>query len=151
MRVAHYGTGHTGTLVLRQLLQRPDIELVGHLVHTPAKVGLDSGEIVGLDPVGVRATGNFEEFCALDVDCVTYFATEFGRDIDDVIDEMCRLLQSGKNVVTTTYVRLVYPRSLPAYLLPNWKGPVRQDSQRSSGRASRPDSPPTRYRSTARP
>jgi hypothetical protein len=117
LRVAHYGTGHTGTLVLRQLLQRPDIELVGHLVHTPAKVGLDSGEIVGVDPVGVHATADFEEFCALDADCVTYFATEFGRDIGDVIDEMCRLLQSGKNVVTTTYVRLVYPQSLPAYLL----------------------------------
>ena len=53
-RVAHYGTGHTGTLVLRQLLQRSDLELVGHLVHTPAKVGKDSGEIAEIDPVGVR-------------------------------------------------------------------------------------------------
>lgn len=112
-RVAHYGTGHTGTLVLRQLLARPDLELVGHLVHTPTKVGMDSGEIVGVDPVGVHAIGSFDEFCALDADCVTYFATEFGRDVDEVIDEMCRLLASGKNVVTTTFVRLVYPQSLP--------------------------------------
>jgi 2,4-diaminopentanoate dehydrogenase len=116
-RVAHYGTGHTGTLVLRQLLERPDIELVGHLVHTPSKVGMDSGEIVGIDPVGVRAIGSFDEFCALDVDCVTYMATEFGREVDDVIDEMCRLLESGKNVVTTTFIRLVYPKSLPPELL----------------------------------
>lgn len=116
-RVAHYGTGHTGTLVLRQLLERPDIELVGHLVHSPEKVGRDSGEIVGVDPVGVRAVGSFDEFCALDVDCVTYMATEFGRDVDDVIDEMCRLLESGKNVVTTTFIRLVYPKSLPPAML----------------------------------
>ena len=116
-RVAHYGTGHTGTLVLRQLLQRPDVELVGHLVHSPEKVGRDSGEIVGVDPVGVRATGSFDEFCALDVDCVTYMATEFGREVDDVIDEMCRLLESGKNVVTTTFIRLVYPKSLPPDML----------------------------------
>jgi hypothetical protein len=116
-RVAHYGTGHTGTLVLRQLLERPDIELVGHLVHTPAKVGMDSGEIVGVDPVGVRAIGSFDEFCALDADCVTYLATEFGREVDDVIDEMSRLLESGKNVVTTTFIRLVYPKSLPLELL----------------------------------
>lgn len=116
-RVAHYGTGHTGTLVLRQLLERPDIELVGHLVHTPEKIGKDSGEIAGVDPVGVRAIGSFEEFCALDADCVTYMATEFGREIDDVIDEMCRLLESGKNVVTTTFIRLVYPRSLPPEML----------------------------------
>lgn len=116
-RVAHYGTGHTGTLVLRQLLARPDIELVGHLVHSPEKVGRDSGEIVGVAPVGVRAIGSFDEFCALDVDCVTYMATEFGREIDDVIDEMCRLLESGKNVVTTTFIRLVYPKSLPPEML----------------------------------
>jgi hypothetical protein len=53
--VAHYGTGHTGTLVLRQLLERPDVELVGHLVHTPEKVGKDSGEIAGVASVGVHA------------------------------------------------------------------------------------------------
>ena len=116
-RVAHYGTGHTGKLVLRQLLERTDIELVGHLVHTPEKVGMDSGEIVGGDPVGVHAIGSFEEFCTLDADCVTYMATEFGREIDDVIDEMCRLLESGKNVVTTTFIRLVYPKSLPPDML----------------------------------
>jgi hypothetical protein len=116
-RVAHYGTGHTGTLVLRQLLERPDIELVGHLVHSPEKVGMDSGEIVGVDPVGVIAIGGFDEFCALDADCVTYMATEFGRDVDDVITEMCRLLESGKNVVTTTFIRLVYPKSLPPEML----------------------------------
>ena len=117
IKVAHYGTGQTGTMVLRQLLERPDIELVGHLVHTPAKVGMDSGEIVGVDPVGVKATGSFDEFCALNADCVTYMATEFGREVDDVIDEMCRLLESGKNVVTTTFIRLVYPKSLPPNML----------------------------------
>jgi hypothetical protein len=116
-RVAHYGTGHTGTLVLRQLLERPDIELVGHLVHTPAKVGLDSGQIVGVDPAGVRAIDSFDDFCAIDADCVTYMATEFGRKVDDVIDEMCQLLKSGKNVVTTAFIRLVYPKSLPPELL----------------------------------
>jgi len=116
-RVAHYGTGHTGILVLRQLLERPDVELVGHLVHTPAKVGKDSGEIAGVAPVGVHAINRFDEFCALDADCVTYMATEFGREVDDVIDEMCRLLESGKNVVTTTFIRLVYPKSLPPEML----------------------------------
>jgi hypothetical protein len=65
----------------------------------------------------VRAIGSFDEFCALDADCVTYMATEFGREIDDVIDEMCRLLESGKNVVTTTFIRLVYPKSLPPDML----------------------------------
>jgi len=38
LRVAHFGTGHTGTQVLRQILQRPDLELVGHLLHSLKKV-----------------------------------------------------------------------------------------------------------------
>ena len=117
LRLAHFGTGHTGMLVLRQILQRSELQLVGHLVHTPAKVGVDSGEIAGVGPVGVLATDSFEDFCTLDADCVTYFATEFGRDVTDVIDQMCRILESGTNVVTTTFVRLVYPQSLPAELL----------------------------------
>ena len=37
LRVAHFGTGQTGMVVLRQLLARNDIELVGHLVHSPDK------------------------------------------------------------------------------------------------------------------
>jgi hypothetical protein len=57
-RVAHYGTGDTGSQALRGIIRRPEFELVAHLVHSPEKVGRDSGEIVGLAPVGVhgRAT-----------------------------------------------------------------------------------------------
>ncbi len=111
--------GHAGTLVLRQLLQRPDVEIGRPPGAQPGEnPGGDPGEIVGVNPVGVRATGSFgDEFCALDADCVTYMATEFGREVDDVIDEMCRLLESGKNVVTTTFIRLVYPKSLPPDML----------------------------------
>ncbi len=112
LRVAHFGTGHTGMVVLRQLLQRRDIQVVGHLVHTPDKVGQDCGVLAGSDPIGVTATDDFDAFCALDADCVTYLATDFGRPVDEVIDQMCRLLAAGKNVVTTTFVRLVYAPSL---------------------------------------
>lgn len=117
LRVAHFGTGHTGTVVLRQILSRPDLELVAHLVHSPHKAGLDSGVIAGLAPVGVPATTDFDEFCELDADCVTYCATDFGRDVDEVIEQMCQILASGKNMVTTTFIRLVYPPSLPGDML----------------------------------
>jgi 2,4-diaminopentanoate dehydrogenase len=56
LRVGHIGTGHTGALALRMILGCPRLELIGHLVHNPEKVGRDSGEIVGLDPVGISAT-----------------------------------------------------------------------------------------------
>jgi hypothetical protein len=112
-RVAHYGTGDTGSQALRGVIARPEFHLVAHLVHSPNKAGLDSGEIVGVRPVGVRATTDFAEFLRVDADCVTYFATDFGRDPDDVIGEMCAILASGKNLVTSTMPLLAYPTALP--------------------------------------
>ncbi len=148
-RAAHYGTGHAGTLALRQLLQRPDLQLLGHLVHTRERVGRDSGEIVGVDPVGVRATGDFEAFCELNADCVTYMATEFGRDVDEVVDEMCRLLESGKNVVTTTFIRLVCLRSLPPEMLTKLEKACAAGQSAFIGTGIAPDSPPMPCRSTS--
>jgi hypothetical protein len=116
-RVAHYGTGDTGSQALRALIARPEFDVVAHLVHSPEKVGLDSGEIVGVAPIGVHATADFEEFLGIDADCVTYFATDFGRAPDAVIDEMCRLLESGRNVVTSTMPVLVHPPAAPPDVL----------------------------------
>jgi len=86
LRVAYFGTGHTGTQVLRQILQRQDPELVSHLVHSPEKVGKHSGAIAELGPAGVSAIADVDEFCALKADCVTYLPTEFRREVDEVID-----------------------------------------------------------------
>jgi hypothetical protein len=113
-RVAHVGTGQTGAITLRELLRSPQMELVGHLVHTPAKVGCDSGQLVGEPPLGVVATDSLEDFLALDADCVTYVAPVAmgGRDIDEVVHQLCAILASGKNVVTPAYVELFHPPSL---------------------------------------
>ncbi len=112
-RVAHYGTGDTGAQALREVIARPDLELVAHLVHTPEKVGRDSGELVGVNPVGLTATTDFDEFLACDADCVAYFATDFGREESQVIDEMAAILASGKNIVTSTMPALSYPPQMP--------------------------------------
>ena len=116
-RIAHYGTGDTGAQALRGVLERPQLQLVAHLVHSADKVGRDSGEIVGLPTVGVQATADLDEFLSVDADCVTYFATDFGREPDDVVDEMCAMLRSGKNVVTSTMPALCYPPALPQPVL----------------------------------
>ncbi|ETB35568.1 hypothetical protein N602_26595 [Mycobacterium avium subsp. hominissuis 10-5606] len=60
----------------------------------------DSGEIVGVAPVGVSATDSLADFLALDCYCVTYLSSAAGRDPDKVIDQICAILVSGKNVVT---------------------------------------------------
>ena len=112
-RVAHVGTGHTGTVALQQILRSPRLQLVGHFVHSSEKVGRDSGELVGDADAGVAATDSVADFLALDADCVTYFAAISGRDADGIVDQLCAYLASGKNVVTPSYPALFHPASLP--------------------------------------
>ena len=59
------------------------------------KAGRDAGELCGLGPTGVAATRSIDDILALGADCVLYMPRAF--DVDDV----CRLLESGANVVTT--------------------------------------------------
>lgn len=112
LRVAHIGTGRTGSLVLRLLLATPGVALVGHYVHSPEKAGRDSGELVDVAPAGVSATADFDAFAGSAADCVTYLAATTGRAMSDVVDEHCALLATGKNVVTTALGDLVHPAAL---------------------------------------
>src|SRR3546814_263651 len=64
-------------------------------VYGEAKAGRDAGELCGLPPIGVKATRNVDEILALKADCVVYMP----QSID--VDQLCRLLESGSNVVTT--------------------------------------------------
>jgi hypothetical protein len=112
LRVAHVGTGYTGSIALQQILRSPYVELVGHLVHSRDKVGRDSGQLVGESAAGVVASDSFADLVALDADCVTYFATVSGRDSNEVVDQLCGLLASGKNVVTPSFFGLFHPPSL---------------------------------------
>lgn len=94
-RVIQWATGTVGKVSLRHFIENPAIELVGVLVTNPEKVGKDAGELVGLPPTGVLATNDVEAIIALDADCVM-----FAPMLQD-IDVVCRLLRSGKNVVST--------------------------------------------------
>lgn len=111
-RIAHVGTGHTGSIALRQILRSPRLELIGQLVHSPDKVGRDSGELVDEPAAGVIATGTLDDLLALDADCVTYFAAVSGREGSEVVDQICAILASGKNLVTPSYHALFHPPTL---------------------------------------
>ena len=50
-------TGNVGTEMIKRIQHHPDLELIGLHCYSPEKIGKDAGEIVGLDPVGVKATG----------------------------------------------------------------------------------------------
>jgi 4-hydroxy-tetrahydrodipicolinate reductase len=71
------------------------MDLVGLYVHSDEKAGRDAGELCGVGPTGVVATQNVDDLIALDADCVLYMQQRI--DFDDI----CRILESGKNIVTT--------------------------------------------------
>jgi hypothetical protein len=94
-RVIQWATGTVGQTALKHFIENPTFELVGVWVTNPEKAGKDAGEIVGLPPTGVTATNDVEKIIALDADCV-----HFAQLVQD-LDLVCRLLRSGKNVVST--------------------------------------------------
>jgi 2,4-diaminopentanoate dehydrogenase len=94
-RVVQWATGNIGTKSLRAVIEHPNLELVGLYVHSPEKAGKDAGELCGAGITGVVATNSIDDIVALGADCVLYMPQ--GCDIDD----LCRLLESGANVVTT--------------------------------------------------
>jgi 4-hydroxy-tetrahydrodipicolinate reductase len=94
-RVVQWATGNIGTRALRSVIEHPNLELVGVRVYSEDKVGRDAGELCGLEPTGVVATSDIADVIALRPDCVLYMPSR--PDIDD----LCRLLESGANVVST--------------------------------------------------
>ncbi len=95
LRVIQWATGNIGTRSLQRVIEHPDMELVGLWVHSPDKAGKDAGGLCGLPPTGIFATNSVEDIVSTPADCVLYMRQ--GTDMD----EICALLASGKNVVTT--------------------------------------------------
>ena len=95
IRVVQWATGTVGASAMRAVIAHPDLELVGVRVYSEAKEGLDAGEICGLPATGVLATRDKQAIFALKPDCVLYMPES--TDLDDV----CRLLEGGSNIVST--------------------------------------------------
>ena len=93
-RVIQWATGGVGRAAIEGILSHPELELVGCWVHGADKVGRDAGLLCGLGPIGVRATNDAAELLGLDADCVMYAPIIANRE------EVIRILESGKNVVT---------------------------------------------------
>jgi len=82
------------------------------LVHSESKAGRDAGDLAGVAPVGLAATNDVDAILATDADCVSYTATADLRPMEALAD-VCRILESGKNVVSSSIVGLVHPTSIP--------------------------------------
>lgn len=102
-RVIQWATGSIGQIGIQSFARNPHFELKGVYVTSQDKVGKDAGELAGIANLGVRATNDIDAILALDADCVHY------APLYVELDEMLRILESGKNLVTPS--GFVYPDS----------------------------------------
>jgi len=95
IRVVQWTTGNVGKRAVRAVVGRPDMELVGCYAWSADKVGVDVGELCGMEPLGVAATDDVDALLALQPDCVLY--TPQWHSADEVV----RILEAGVDVVST--------------------------------------------------
>jgi 2,4-diaminopentanoate dehydrogenase len=94
-RVVQWSTGTIGARALRAVIEHPQMSLAGVYVHGQDKAGRDAGELCGAATTGVTATASIDDIVELGPDCVLYMPNALN------LDDLCRLLAAGINVVTT--------------------------------------------------
>jgi 4-hydroxy-tetrahydrodipicolinate reductase len=110
IRVIQWATGTVGIHAVPAIVAHPELELAGLWVHSDDKAGKDAGELCGGPAVGVQATQDADALLRLDAQAVCYTASSDVRP-DAVVDDLCRMLESGLNVVNTSFVPLLYPKA----------------------------------------
>ena len=103
-RVIQWATGNVGKYALRAIIGHHDLELAGVFTYNPEKHGVDAGDLLGVAPVGVRATTDLDFILGLDADCVIYAPLVLN------LNEVCQILESGKNLISIP--GLLYPPTL---------------------------------------
>lgn len=126
-RVVHVGTGMTGSVALRAIIDDPALDLIGVKVSSPAKVGTDAGALCGRPDVGIAATDDRAAVLDAKPDCIAYCATAVRRE-DEVIADIVGYLEAGLNVVTISAIPMVYPKAAPA----NWREPIENAARQGS-------------------
>jgi hypothetical protein len=105
IKVAVWGTGMMGQGLLGFVLDRPrDVELVGVVVHDPAKEGLTVGELLGRD-CGIAMTTDHEAVLTRQPDVVCIATQSFLHEITDQVEPCIR---AGANVLCIAET-LAYP------------------------------------------
>ena len=108
--VIQWATGTVGIHAAPAIASHPDLDLAGCWVHSDSKAGRDVGEICGSAPTGVTASQDADALLALGADCICYTAHSDLRP-GEVVDDICRMLAGGHNVVNTSFVPLLHPRT----------------------------------------
>jgi hypothetical protein len=94
-RVVQWTTGNVGKSSVEAIAANPTLELIGCYAWSKDKAGQDVGELVGIEPLGVKATNDVDALLALKPDVVVYNPMW----ID--VEELARILSAGVNVVSS--------------------------------------------------
>jgi len=130
-RVVVWGTGFVGRMVIPEILRHPDFELVGVGVSGPEKVGRDVGEICGVGPVGLAATGDVDALVSLRPDALVHYGPTAAHAADN-ITLMGTFLRAGIDVCSTSMTPWVWPAM--SLNPPSWIDPITEACQ--EGKAS---------------
>jgi 4-hydroxy-tetrahydrodipicolinate reductase len=95
IRVFQVATGNVGTEMIKRIASHPDLKLIGLHCYTTEKVGRDAGEIAGLAPNGVIATGSIDAIIAAKPDVLTFHGVFPDEDL------YVKVLEAAINIVTT--------------------------------------------------
>ena len=106
IRVIQYGVGPIGAGIVRLMLQKPDIQIVGAIDLDPQKVGKDLGRIVGAErDLGVIIRSDARDVLRAGAHVVVHTTSSY---LTQVSDQLIGCLQAGSNVVSTCE-ELAYP------------------------------------------
>lgn len=106
IRVIQYGVGPIGARIVRLMLEKPALEVVGAVDIDPAKVDRDVGEVVAAGrKLGVFVTGDPQAALRAGADVVVHCTSSY---LEEVADQLLRCLEAGAHVVSTCE-ELAYP------------------------------------------
>jgi len=111
-----WGTGNVGRAAIRAVDAHPALNLAAVVVHDPAKVGRDAGELGGLGhALGIAATGDAQAALAAGPRAVVYAASGDIRP-DAALADVIAAVRTGAVVVTPSLYALYDPRNAPPEL-----------------------------------
>lgn len=100
IRVIQYGLGPIGSAVARQVVEREGLELVGGADIDPAKIGRDTGQVIGLDrSLGFPVSEKLDQVLArVEANVALHTTSSY---FDQFKPQIIDILEGGLDVVST--------------------------------------------------
>jgi hypothetical protein len=106
IRVIQYGVGPIGAGIVKLMLKKPNLKIVGAIDVDPNKAGKDLGEVAGLGrKLGVKVSGDAQAVLRKGADVVMHTTSSY---LASVAGQLMECLQAGLHVVSTCE-ELSYP------------------------------------------